>query len=124
MNLRRWATGALLGLVLSLSATAQTPPRPGVGLVLSGGGARGGRVAGTGVSAAGRGMSGIDWPGLMRAGMGRLGLTPDQFWRLSPVELRIMLGAEAAVPPFTRARLEELAAAYPDQGKGKDHGRD
>ncbi len=41
MNLRRWATGALLGLVLSLSATAQTPPRPGVGLVLSGGGARG-----------------------------------------------------------------------------------
>ena len=69
-------------------------------------------------------MSGIDWPGLMRAGMGRLGLTPDHFWRLSPVELRIMLGAEAAVPPLTRARLEELAAAYPDQGKGKDHGRD
>ena len=59
-------------------------------------------------------MSGIDWPGLMRAGMGRLGLTPDQFWRLSPVELRIMLGAEAAVPPLTRARLEELAAAFPD----------
>jgi uncharacterized phage protein (TIGR02216 family) len=69
-------------------------------------------------------MSGIDWLGLMRAGMGRLGLTPDQFWRLSPVELRIMLGAEAAVPPLTRARLEELAAVYPDQGKGKDHGRD
>jgi len=41
MNLRRWAAGALLGLVLSLGATAQTPPRPGVGLVLSGGGARG-----------------------------------------------------------------------------------
>ena len=69
-------------------------------------------------------MSGIDWPGLMRAGMGRLGLRPDQFWALSPVELRIMLGAEAAMPPLTRARLEELAAAYPDQGKGKDHGRD
>lgn len=69
-------------------------------------------------------MSRIDWPGLMRAGMGRLGLRPDQFWALSPVELRIMLGAEAAVPPLTRARLEELAAAYPDQGKGKNHGRD
>jgi uncharacterized phage protein (TIGR02216 family) len=66
---------------------------------------------------------GIDWPGLMRAGMGRLGLRPDQFWALSPVELRIMLGAEAAMPPLTRARLEELAAAYPDQGKDKDHGR-
>jgi uncharacterized phage protein (TIGR02216 family) len=50
--------------------------------------------------------------------MGQLGLRPEQFWRLSPVELRIMLGAEATVPPLTRARLEELAAAYPDLGKG------
>ncbi len=69
-------------------------------------------------------MNQIDWPGLMRAGMGHLGLRPDQFWRLSPAELRIMLGAEAALPPLTRVRLDELAAAYPDQGKGKDHGRD
>jgi uncharacterized phage protein (TIGR02216 family) len=65
----------------------------------------------------------IDWTGLMRAGLCQLGLRPDQFWRLSPVELRIMLGAEAATPPLSRARLEELAAAYPDQGKGEDHGR-
>jgi uncharacterized phage protein (TIGR02216 family) len=64
------------------------------------------------------GQTRIDWPGLMRAGMGQLGLRPEQFWRLSPVELRIMLGAEATVPPLTRARLEELAAAYPDLGKG------
>ncbi|TXI04145.1 MAG: phage tail assembly chaperone [Pseudorhodobacter sp.] len=69
-------------------------------------------------------MSRIDWPGLMRAGLGQLRLTPDQFWRLSPVELRIMLGAEALTPPLTRARLDELAAAYPDRGKGEDHGRD
>ncbi len=60
----------------------------------------------------------------MRAGLGQLRLTPDQFWRLSPVELRIMLGSEAAIPPLTKTRLDELAAAYPDQGKGKDHGRD
>ena len=69
-------------------------------------------------------MTGIDWPGLMRAGLGQLGLTPDLFWRLSPVELRIMLGTEAASPPLTKARLDELAAAYPDTGRGKDHGRD
>lgn len=69
-------------------------------------------------------MRGLDWPGLMRAGLGQLRLTPDQFWRLSPVELRIMLGSEAAIPPLTKTRLDELAAAYPDQGKGKDHGRD
>lgn len=75
-------------------------------------------------------MTRLDWPGLMRAGMGHLRLTPEQFWRLSPVELRIMLGAEATSPPLTRARLEELAAAYPDQDKraeqrkGMAHGRD
>ncbi len=62
-------------------------------------------------------MSGIDWPGLMRVGLGRLGLTPEQFWRLSPVELRIMLGAEPQAAPLTRSRLEELAAAFPD-GRG------
>lgn len=66
----------------------------------------------------------MDWAGLLRAGLGQLRLTPDQFWRLSPVELRLMLGADAAPAPLTRARLDELAAAYPDGGKGKDNGRD
>lgn len=63
----------------------------------------------------------IDWPGLMRAGLHGLGLQPDQFWRLTPLELRIMLGAEQAAP-LSRARLEELARAFPD--KGDDLGRD
>jgi len=67
-------------------------------------------------------MTRIDWPGLMRAGMGELRLTPQAFWALSPIELRIMLGAEAAMPPLTRARLEELAAAFPDITKGAGDG--
>ena len=33
-------------------------------------------------------MTGLDWPGLMRAGLGQLRLTPDAFWRLTPIELR------------------------------------
>lgn len=69
-------------------------------------------------------MRAMDWPGLMRAGLGQLRLTPDQFWRLSPMELRMMLGTKWASPPLSRARLDELAAAYPDQERGKDHGRD
>jgi uncharacterized phage protein (TIGR02216 family) len=68
-------------------------------------------------------MSGLDWPGLMRAGMLGLGLAPDAFWRLTPVELRILLGAEALAPPLTRARLEELARSFPD-GRGQVDGRD
>lgn len=69
-------------------------------------------------------MSLIDWAGLMRAGLQGLRLTPEAFWRLSPIELRIMLGADNALPPLTRARLAELAAAFPDADKGVGYGRD
>ena len=64
-------------------------------------------------------MSAIDWPGLMRAGMHGLGLTPDAFWRLTPVELKIMLGADRTPAALTRARLDELTAAFPDAGKAE-----
>jgi uncharacterized phage protein (TIGR02216 family) len=56
----------------------------------------------------------IDWAGLMRAGLLGLGLEPAVFWRLTPVELRVMLGLEAGASPLTRARLDELARAFPD----------
>lgn len=69
-------------------------------------------------------MSLIDWAGLMRAGLQGLGLAPDAFWHLTPIELRIMLGADSALPPLTRARLEALAAAFPDVEKGAGYGRD
>lgn len=59
-------------------------------------------------------MSAIDWLGLMRAGLTGLGLTPEAFWRLTPIELKIMLGADRTNPSLSRARLEELAAAFPD----------
>lgn len=67
-------------------------------------------------------MRRIDWAGLMRVGLGRpeaggLGLTPDAFWRLGPVELRIMLGTGAADAPVGRARLDALMAAFPDGRK-------
>lgn len=62
-------------------------------------------------------MTTMDWTGLLRAGLHDLRLTPEQFWRLTPVELRIMLGADRQVPALTRARLEELSAAFPDTRK-------
>lgn len=67
-------------------------------------------------------MSGIDWPGLMRAGLQGLGLAPEAFWRLTPMELRIMLGVDSATPPLTRARLDELSRAFPDVEKGPKNG--
>ncbi|MDO5657839.1 MAG: phage tail assembly chaperone [Paracoccus sp. (in: a-proteobacteria)] len=61
-------------------------------------------------------MSGrLDWPGLMRAGMRGLGLTPECFWSLTPAELALMLGIEQGAAPMTRARLDALAARWPDK---------
>lgn len=60
-------------------------------------------------------MSRFDWPALMRAGICGLGLRPAEFWALTPAELALMLGGGgAAVVPLGRERLEELAAAFPD----------
>lgn len=69
----------------------------------------------------------IDWAGLMRVGLGRretggLGLTPAEFWCLTPVELRIMLGIGEAEAPVGRARLEALMAAFPDHRTGGGNG--
>jgi uncharacterized phage protein (TIGR02216 family) len=66
--------------------------------------------------------TGIDWKGLMQAGLHGLGLKPAEFWGLTPVELKIMLGREGLVPPLTHARLAELAAAFPDVRKDQDDG--
>lgn len=62
-------------------------------------------------------MSAIDWQGLMRVGLVGLRLTPEAFWRLTPIELRIMLGADQPSSALTRSRLDELAAAFPDAKK-------
>jgi uncharacterized phage protein (TIGR02216 family) len=59
--------------------------------------------------------AGLDWSGLMQAGLRGLGLRPDQFWSLTPAELALMLGIEAGPPAMTRGRLAELAARYPDR---------
>ncbi|SDW28483.1 phage conserved hypothetical protein [Ruegeria halocynthiae] len=64
-------------------------------------------------------MSGFDWPVLMRAGFLGLRLTPEQFWRLTPAELRLMLGQGAGMPAMNRAGLDALQAAYPDKEQGE-----
>lgn len=62
--------------------------------------------------------TGLDWAGLMRAGMRGLGLRPDQFWALTPAELALMLGVEDGQGGMTRDRLAELAARFPDVPPG------
>lgn len=69
---------------------------------------------------------GLDWPGLMRAGMRQLRLTPDQFWRLTPAELALMLGVGTGAQPMSRARLDALSRDWPDQSSiaEGEHGGD
>ncbi|GKY88733.1 rcc01693 family protein [Sinisalibacter aestuarii] len=62
----------------------------------------------------------FDWAGLMRLGLRGLGLKPAEFWALTPAELLVLLGRDGAESPLGRARLEELARAFPDHGSGQD----
>ncbi|ALG90158.1 MAG: phage tail assembly chaperone [Confluentimicrobium sp.] len=59
-------------------------------------------------------MARFDWPGLMRAGLTGLRLRPSEFWALTPAELLLMLGHGSGTAPMGRARLDELARAFPD----------
>lgn len=59
-------------------------------------------------------MTKLDWPGLMRAGICVLGLTPGDFWRLSPAELQLLLGPSEDRLPMNRTRLDDLMTVYPD----------
>ena len=65
----------------------------------------------------------LDWPALMRAGLRGLGLTPLDFWALTPAELAFLLGAGDGRLPMDRAGLEALAARFPDR-TGETDGRD
>ena len=57
----------------------------------------------------------FDWPALMRLGLKGLGLRPEEFWALTPIELMLMLGLEGGGnAPLGRDRLEQLARAFPD----------
>jgi len=64
----------------------------------------------------------FDWPGLLRLGLGKLGLRPPEFWALTPIELAVMAGLEGKPAPCLRSRLDELARAFPDEGSSPEPG--
>ncbi|MEM7505521.1 MAG: rcc01693 family protein [Pseudomonadota bacterium] len=63
---------------------------------------------------------GLNWPQLMRLGLGVLRLTPAAFWEMTPGELRRALEGAGVLPfgaaaPLSREGLEQLMAAFPDK---------
>ena len=69
-------------------------------------------------------MSRLDWPSMMRAGLCRLRLRPDEFWRLTPAELVLMLGLDQTDAPLGRAGLDALLKAFPDTERTTQDGSD
>ncbi|MCV2875608.1 phage tail assembly chaperone [Rhodobacteraceae bacterium XHP0102] len=63
-------------------------------------------------------MTGFDWPALYRVAMRDLGISPDQFWRLTPYELSLLCGGERAV--LLRGDLEALMTRFPDYPAPKE----
>lgn len=60
-------------------------------------------------------MSRFNWRALMRAGLREAGLRPAEFWALTPAELMLICGRDRQAAPLSRSRLDELAAAFPDE---------
>jgi uncharacterized phage protein (TIGR02216 family) len=61
----------------------------------------------------------MDWPALLRLALGRLRLSPDAFWTMTPAEFRAALhgaglGGEDA-GALARDRLAALMRAHPDR---------
>lgn len=86
------------------------------------GGLAGPVSGGPGSGGLGSDGSGLDWPGLMRAGLHGLRLCPDQFWRLTPIELMVMLGRDGGQGPISRDRLNDLLRDFPDSDAGDRDG--
>ena len=63
-------------------------------------------------------MTGERWDRLMRAGLGTLGLSPAEFWAMTPRELdaalRGRLGSTPGADAPARADLDALLARFPD----------
>jgi uncharacterized phage protein (TIGR02216 family) len=57
---------------------------------------------------------GFDWPALMRVAFQGLGLSPAEFWALTPSEFLILLGPESGSAPLRRDAFEALLARFPD----------
>ncbi len=63
-------------------------------------------------------MIGFDWPSLLRVALTHLHLKPDEFWALTPVEFRIMLGHDLARLPLTRQDVAAMERLFSDFEKG------
>ncbi|MEM6478414.1 MAG: rcc01693 family protein [Pseudomonadota bacterium] len=66
-------------------------------------------------------MTAFDWEAVCRLGIGELRLRPEDFWRLTPAELQMMV-APKGIKPLDRPGLSALMARFPDVNVEEDDG--
>jgi uncharacterized phage protein (TIGR02216 family) len=59
-------------------------------------------------------VSRFPWGTIMQLGIGRLRLSPEQFWRSTLRELVIAAGLTSHGSPLLRQNLEEMMRSFPD----------
>ncbi|MFP5075728.1 rcc01693 family protein [Rhizobium sp. YIM 134829] len=57
------------------------------------------------------------WEAVLHAGLGRLRLSPDQFWAMTPRELTAALTPPCTSSALRRGDLAALMAAFPDNDR-------
>ncbi len=66
-------------------------------------------------------MKAFPWENAMKFGLGNLGLSPGQFWAMTPRELSVAYDAIAQTDqsnaPIARNELKGLMARFPDKEK-------
>lgn len=59
-------------------------------------------------------MTSIDWPELMKHGIGGLRMKPEAFWSLTPAELMMLSGRANSGRPIDRNEFDALIRSFPD----------
>ncbi len=63
-------------------------------------------------------MSAFEWSKLLGVGLKHLGLSPAEFWALTPAEFSLIVGRATGPAPMTRGGLDALLRSYPDAEEG------
>lgn len=65
-------------------------------------------------------MTAFPWAEAMAFGLGRLRLSPDAFWALTPREFAALAGKAGRGQPPGRADLEAMLRRFPDMTESQD----
>lgn len=68
----------------------------------------------------------LPWQDLMRIGLGQLKLSPSQFWKMTPKELKCAIEGELKTfvgngqqDPLSKSNLEKLMKKFPDKSESE-----